>query len=511
MIVSVTGASGNMGVPTVEELLRIPEITTVRILGHRKKTTEKLLHRFREHRSRFEVLYGTVASVEDCRRLIDKADYVINMAAVIPPASDKKPEAAIEANERGPEALVRAICEAKEQPKLIHISTVGLYGNRNHRHPFGRVGDPLLISPFDLYALTKLRGEFTVLESDVKCWAVIRQTAMLYDEMLMKNVSDGLMFHTCFNSPLEWATGRDSGRLMGNILRRDLKGELTEENFWKKCFNLGMEKNRITGYETLDQGFRLIGGSAEDFFETNYNSTRNFHGLWFSDGQRLEELFHYQKETLADYWDGVLKQHAYFSLGRLAPKKLIKKLVIDRLLKDSNAPRYWLEHNDHARITAYFGSEEEYSAIPESWKDFPLLCKGKSEDGPVDYDALRKTDTPIDYGFDFSKPDSEISIEDLRSVAKAHGGKLISEEFVTGDLYAPVEWETQDGERFTARPYTVLRCGHWYHISFREYAWDFDRLSRKDRIFSAFWMDSHSPEENQRYWYDDRFEARMES
>ena len=510
MIVAVTGASGNMGECVVDELLRIPEVTKLRILGHRRRSTEKLLHENRAALPRMEVLYGSIASLDDCRKLIKGVDYIINMAAVIPPRSDKHPHEAIEANELGPKALVHAIEEAAHQPKLIHISTVGLYGNRNYLHPFGRVGDPLLISPFDLYALTKLRGEFTVLESNVKSWSVIRQTAMLYDTMLMKNVSDGLMFHTCFNAPLEWSTGRDSGLLIANILRRDLRGELTEENFWKKCFNLGSARNRITGYETLDKGFQLIGGSVEDFFAPNYNSTRNFHGLWFSDGQKLEELFQYQRESVDDFWRQVLKAYPLFSLGKLVPKKLIKKLVIDRLLSDDNSPYYWRKHRDHARMTAYFGGEAAFEAIPGDWKDFPLLCKGRSPVGTVDYVALRKKSVSIDYGFDYEKPDAQISMEDLRSVAAAHGGKLLSEDFRTGDVYAHLRWETQDGEEFIARPYTVLRCGHWYHISYREYAWDFDRLCKKDRIFASLWLDSHSSEEQFRYRLDENFKARME-
>ncbi len=509
MIVAVTGATGNMGTYTVDEILKMPEVKKIRILGHKGKKTKEFIKKRRDLSQRIDIVYGTIASEEDCLKLVSGADYVINMAAVIPPTSDKHPEAAIEANEKGPGALVNAIKAAGGHPKLIHISTVGLYGNRNHIHPFGRVGDPLLISPFDLYALTKMRGEFTVLESGLENWAVIRQTAMLYDEMLMKNVSDGLMFHTCFNAPLEWTTGRDSGRLIANILRRDIKGELDEKNFWKKCFNLGMEKNRITGYETLDDGFRLIGGSVEDFFRPDYNSMRNFHGLWFSDGWKLEELFRYQSETLKDFWDGVKKKNPVFGLAKLVPKKLIKKLVIDRLLGDSNSPYYWKKRGDRARMTAYFKGEEEFEKTPKSWNDFPLLCKGRSPEGNIDYDELRWKDTPLFYGFDFDKDDSDIDINDLRSVAEAHGGRLLSDSFMTGDMYSPVRWETQDGEEFTANPYTVLRCGHWYNIAYRKYAWDFDRLSKKDKIFASAWYDSHDTDEDHFYYFDENFEAGM--
>lgn len=60
MVVAVTGASGNMGTDTVAELLKIPEITTLRILGHRRSTTEKLLRKHHRSRNRFEVLYGNI-------------------------------------------------------------------------------------------------------------------------------------------------------------------------------------------------------------------------------------------------------------------------------------------------------------------------------------------------------------------------------------------------------------------------------------------------------------------
>ena len=136
-----------------------------------------------------------------------------------------------------------------------------------------------------------MRGEFRVMNSGVKSWAVIRQSAMLHDNMLSGNISDGLMFHTCFNAPLEWVTAHDSGVLVRRILERDIAGELDETNFWKKCFNIGGGAvNRIIGYDTLNDGFKMIGGTAKNFFKPNYDATRNFHGLWFTDGYELDSF-----------------------------------------------------------------------------------------------------------------------------------------------------------------------------------------------------------------------------
>lgn len=512
MVITILGASGNMGECVTKLLLEEEYIDKVKILGHHKKSSEKLLKSCQKYIDKIEIVYGSLSDIQMVSKVIDGADYVINMAAVIPPLSDKNPHAAIEVNEKGAAVLAEAISSIKtNQPKLIHISTMGIYGDRNCKHPFGEVGDPLLISPFDIYAMTKMRGEFTILESEIEEWVVLRQTAVLYKDLMMKNISDGLMFHTCFNSPLEWCTAEDSAVLIRNIIRRDKANELNEENFWKHCFNIGGgEKNRVTGFETLDLGFKIIGASTYDFFDTNYNSSRNFHGVWFSDGYKLEELFHYQKIGIEDFWQDVLNNHKYFKLARILPKKMLKSLVIKRLLKDSNAPYFWYNHNDEARLIAYFGGKDKFDSIPTEWKNFKLTCRGEKNDGStLDYDNLRKKVTRLNHYFDIDKSPKEVTITDLQNVAKAHGGKLITESFTTGDVYTKVEWETQDGERFFAKPFTILYCGHWMNISYKEYIWDFDRLAKKDEIYKEIWYDSHESDENICYYFDKNFEAKF--
>ena len=39
--------------------------------------------------------------------------------------------------------------------------------------------------------------------------------------------------------------------------------------------------------------------------------------------------------------------------------------------------------------------------------------------------------------------------------------------------------------------------------------WDFDRLSKKDAIFAAFWYDSHDKDENVCYYMNDKYEAKI--
>ena len=243
MIVAVTGITGNMGQATLNEIVKLNEIDKFKFLVlEDDKRIKKLLKKHKDSKAKFEIIYGNLKDFETCQKLVQDCDYVVNLAAVIPPHSDKFPLKAIECNEKGVKNLIKAIEGLKKQPKYIHISTVALYGNRNFKHPWGRVGDPLLVSPFDIYSATKLRGEFAVLESDIKNWAVIRQTAMLHNNMLADNLNDGLMFHTAFNSPLEWATAEDSGLLIANILKSK---KIWVTNFGKRSSIWAVEQSIV--------------------------------------------------------------------------------------------------------------------------------------------------------------------------------------------------------------------------------------------------------------------------
>ena len=500
MKIALTGASGHMGLSTLLEFLTIPELEYVRVLLLPKEKRNKLVRKIaKKNKDKVQIIYGDISNIEDVKALVKDVDYLFNLAAVIPPKSDKHPELSYLVNEVGAYNIVK-VCEENKNIKLIDITSVALYGHRNEKHPFERVGDPLLPSVFDAYAAHKLRGEYAILESNIPNFVIIRQTAMVYLEMLNAYMSDGLMFHTPFNDPLEWSTAEDSGRLMANIVKEDILGHLNHDNFWNKVFNLGDgEANRISGYDTLEGGFKVIGGTTSKFFDPNYNVTRNFHGGFYYDGDDLEKLFHYQNDKIDEYWAKVKQKYSYYSLAKIVPSKIIKKFAIKRLFKDSNSPVYWYKHGDVARLTAFFGGVKEYENLPTKWEDFKLidLRKIASFDNYIS----------IDFGFDINKSDKDITLKDLQSVASMHGGKLLDSDFKTGDVYKKLHWVNQDGEEFIARPYTILRGGHWMNPLYKDYIWDFDRLSKKDKIFAQYWYDSHSEDENHCYYMDKDYKA----
>lgn len=506
MKIALTGVTGNMGKQALNECLKIPDTEYKLLILPNDKRVKQIKRLHKKDKNRIEIIFGSIADKAACERLVEGVEYVVNMAAVIPPHSDQHPELAIECNEKGVGVLLDVIERAEPQPKLIHISTMALYGNRNEKHMWGRVGDPLLISPFDLYSLTKMRGEFKVLESGVKTKAVIRQTAMLHENMLSDNMSDGLMFHTCFNAPLEWATAEDSGLLIANILRQDIQNSLGQK-FWGKVFNLGGGiDNCVIGYDVLNDGFEIIGGNVKNFFEPNFNATRNFHGLWFYDSKVLDDMFCYQRQTTADFWTKFKKTHSIMKAGKIVPKRWIKRLAIMKLFSSPNSVKYWYKHNDEAKMLAYFGGTEEYEKLGRKWDGFYLLKDNKDKNGNrIEYNELKNRENAvlpkIGYG-----ADEEITFSTLKHIAELHGGKLLTQK---GEITDLLQWENSDGEHFSAKGTTVL-AGHWFNKSYVDYCWDFDRLAKKDKIYADVWYDSHDKEENNFYYYDDKFQAHYE-
>lgn len=505
MIVAMTGVSGHMGTEAFAQAMELPDLSA-KILLTKKKKNDKLAKKIKKrYGDRVTILRGSVAEKDLCKQLVEGTDVVVHMAAVIPPASDKSFSDSYECNLLGAVALVDAVKACHPQPKYIHISTVALYGNRNELHPWGRVGDPLLVSPFDAYAMHKLFAERYVLESELETWAVLRQTAMLHPDMMQDNIKDGLMFHTAYNAPLEWSTSRDSGRLIKNILAAEAKGEIPF--FWKRIYNIGAGKRgRETGYDTFNDGFAMIGGTTDKFFKPYWFASRNFHGLWFADGAELEEMFHYQCDGVKEYWKEIADQHKLFCMGRIVPKGLIHAFLFKKLLYHENSPYRWYTDGEEARVTAYYGGKEQADAIPRKWADVKLLARGDFGD----YDKMREDGYAaqngllLDHGYDESKPHEEWDIEDMRKAAAFRGGICVSEQMPKDAVHGKLVWKCSEGHMFESSPYTVLRGGHWCPFCCQPAPWRFDRLAKKSAFFAQVWYDSHAKEENYFYELDEQ-------
>ena len=501
MKIAMTGVSGNMGAEALRQTLALSAVRQVCVLLTPRKKNRQLAQRLqREYGSRVRMVWGDIADARACADLVEGSDYVVNMAAVIPPRSDADPAASEACNARGAAALAGAVKAMPKQAKFVHISSIALYGCRNQEHPFARVGDPLLISPFDMYSVHKLQAERSVLEAGLENWTILRQTAMLHPKMLESNMSDGLMFHTCLNSPLEWVSARDSGYLIRRILERDGAGELGA--FWNRVYNIGGGRHgRQTGYDTFRVGFAVMGGSPEAFFRPAWLAARNFHGVWLADADVLQGLFGYQRDGVEEVWADIARRHRAFRLASLLPPALITGAFFRRLLDHPNAPMRWRKEGDAARVFAFYGGEEGARRIPDTWEEVKLMAKGDFGD----YDALRDEGRAaaegrlLAHGFDDTRPPDAWTRADCVSAAQFRGGTFLSETY--DGAYAPAQWRCHDGHVFTASPYTVMGAGHWCpHCA--PMPWDFDRQAKHSPYYAQVWYDTHAKDEDVCYFLD---------
>lgn len=510
-IIAITGGSGNMGSEVVKQLAETG-LYKCRILLREKKHNIKLAKKLiKKYGNKIEILLGDLTEYEDCRKLIDGADYLIHCGALIPPYSDHHPEETVASNYGGTKNLVKAALNSlnKDNLKFVNIGTVAEYGNRTFKHAWGRVGDPLMPSNFDIYAASKTKAEREVIESGLNYWVSLRQSGVLYDKVLMKNMNDGLMFHTPWNCPIEWATARSSGLMIKNLVNFTENGSLPE-NFWRKVYNIGNgEKARVTGYETLDRGFKLMGRGVRDIFEPHWNVKRNFHCMWFYDSKVLDDYLHFQNEGFEDFFTKLEKKYWYFKLGKPFPR-LIKQFTIKPLLKNTNAPVFWANKGLTLRLTAFYGKDGAYEKTPHKWEEFHLLCENiNPETGEsLDYAKLKDINTVnpekdlLKHGYDESKADFELDIKDMKQAALFRGGECVSKSMQKGEMYTPLEWKCHNGHTFTATPYLVLKTGHWCPHCCTAPPWNFNVLAKHIPFYAQLHNDDHAETEIDTYEAD---------
>src|SRR5512139_2359046 len=164
--VFVTGSTGSMGGATLRELLdRRDRFDIVTLARPSARNREILAPYLQEPGVRIE--WGDLTCYDDVARCMHGVDFVLHAAALISPAADRNPEQAWKINVGSAENIVRAI---KAQPapdsiRLVSVGTVAATGDRLPPLHWGRTGDPLQPSVFDMYACSKIAAERVVAES----------------------------------------------------------------------------------------------------------------------------------------------------------------------------------------------------------------------------------------------------------------------------------------------------------------------------------------------------------
>ena len=537
--VFLTGATGTMGFAGMTEILRYPDQYKLRVLARPSAKNKEKLAPFADQ---VEVVWGDLTNYDDILRGVTGADIVLHVGGMVSPQADYRPKATLRTNISAATNIRDAVLAQPEdkQPKVVYIGSVAQMGDRREPLHWGRAGDPICVSAYDHYGLTKAQAERIITNSPIKQWVALRQSGILYPAIL-KNY-DPIMFHVPIRGVLEWATVEDSGRLLERVCRDEVP-----EEFWKNYYNIGSgQEYRISNYEFECLLLDAIGcPRPEKIFNANWFTTRNFHGMWYIDGDRLENYLHFRENMpVKEYFKKMAKSPTVPAGIRFAAKTKIAKLfprcvklaMYAMAMSKEHGTQWWIKHNKTERISAYYGTLEAYKAIPD-WKHTDL--SHNSEEYVL-----------LDHGYDEQKPKELFTLEDMQKAAAFRGGKCLgyadsqspianseascsAEENTTAspvsDLQAegrstasainsesserssiwdtPLEWECAEGHRFTATPRLVLLGGHWceecmpypYQGEPNARPWQWDKVAKKNPFFAQLWAPLHDENEDNVY------------
>ena len=476
-LVFLTGATGTMGMESLKKFMENQDKFTLRVLARPSEANKAKLAPYQD---KIEIIWGDLNEPEALHEGVKGADYVLHVGAILSPICDGKPELAMYTNYGSTLYMLDSIRKLgqTETTHFVYIGTLAETGDRRAPIHWGRVGDPLKPSVYDYYAISKCCAERAVIESGLKYWVSIRQSGMLPSSTVGRYYP--IISHNPFNNPWEWSTAKDSGNLMCNVC----KDEVPEE-FWGKCYNLSSGASfRSTTYSHN----LFLGSDQRETYEPKWVALGNFHGQFYLDADKLEEMVPFRCQSYAEVRDEALK--GYMAMAKAAAAKdpnykpMTKaetKALNKEVCSKEDGVLQFVRDWDEERIKVWFDSVEKYKALPEDWKDYPLYVPCAAP-------------TKLDHGFDESKPVSELGYEDLKQAAEFRGGKLLSTEMTTGDMKTKKKFRCAFGHEFEATPNLVFFTGHWCPDCLCD-DWNYGAQAQVNPFFNQVWEPLHKGED----------------
>lgn len=370
--VFMTGATGVMGSEGLKELLKYPEKYDLTILARPSKKNQKKLNKYIQQG--INVIWGDLLDKDKLAQGINDSDIVLHVGGLVSPEADKNPRKTLEVNVGSMKHIADIVAEIeKTNPKriikVVYIGSVSQYGSFLPPNHWGKVGNTLSAALYDAYALSKIEAERILVESGLRKWVSLRQTAILHPGLL-KKANDPISFHVPLKGAIEWVSVEDSGRLLERVCRPEVP-----DSFWCNYYNVGGgESYRLINYQFERELLKALGcPSPEKIFDTQWFATDNFHGIWFEDsdeldtvlnfrdGKTFEESLHNMKKTLP----------FYFKLAPLAPSIIIKKFMEKVAHTPELGTLWWIENHRDDKIKAAWGNLENRSKIP-GWKNLKI-------------------------------------------------------------------------------------------------------------------------------------------
>lgn len=331
--VLITGASGTVGYEALQQLLASNKYN-ITVFDKKTPNAEKK-YKSLSNRS-FDLVYGDLNNDSDLKKVSKDQDVVIHLGAIIPPLADEKPDLAYAVNTLGTRKLIRNLEKHSPNAFFLYSSSISVYGDRIN-NPDIKVGDPLLPSEGDEYAITKIESEKIIQSSSLQ-WSIFRLAAIMGNHKVSK-----LMFHMPLETPVEICTPEDTARAFVKAIEK-------QEELNGKIFNLGGGENcRLTYRELLEESFQIMGLGKLDFPEKSF-AEKNFHCGYYADGDQLENILHFRRDDLKAYFSKV--ENSVPAVQKVATS-IFKKVIKKRLLRVSE-PYHSYKNQDTQMMQRFF-------------------------------------------------------------------------------------------------------------------------------------------------------------
>jgi nucleoside-diphosphate-sugar epimerase len=313
MKVLLTGALGNIGLATLDALLR--EGHDVVGFDLESARARKLASGF-DGRARF--VWGDITKPESLRDALDGVDAVVHMAGIIPPYSEKAPDLARRVNLYATRNLIDQMEASPTAKRLVFASSLAVCGDVQDREPPLRVDTP--DSPTDTYGRQKVACEAAIRQSGLQ-WSILRLAAVTPIHLQAQDPS--IMFEFSPDARFEFLHPADAGTAFARAVA-------CAESIGKTLLIAGGPNCRMTYGDFINALMGAIGIGPIPANAFVQRRPPRFFGDWV-DTEESQRLLEYQKRGLNEQLEDMRKD-----FGMLVPLiRLVRPLATWFVIRSS--------------------------------------------------------------------------------------------------------------------------------------------------------------------------------
>ncbi len=292
MQVLVTGAFGNLGVRTVEALIR---------RGHRVRCFDLPTRRNKLLALKFgnavDLCWGDITDQQDVEAAVLNQDAVIHDAAILPPAAEKFATLSEKVNLEGTRRLLRAFEAYEPSGPFVYASSITVHGpEREDRDALVGAESPIVAT--DEYTRHKVECEAMVRDSSAP-WIILRIGVAL-DETSTN--TDAVVFRQMFeidpSSPIHFVHTDDVAVAQANAV--------SQPKAYGKVLPIGGDEScKIRQQDLMGLMFEMLG--IDEFPEEAFGHCP-YYTAWM-DTRESQELLDFQHHGFPAMRDDVLARY----------------------------------------------------------------------------------------------------------------------------------------------------------------------------------------------------------